>query len=396
MSADPALTPCAPRHVRMDAITAKAERLFMALARHHQEPLLKALCKPVLLEQCELLTGLMQRRVKRFGLAGFLRVTFREVHGRKCILHVGTHSAADRFAKHYDGNIPNHIIPIEESIIMKPAQVVSNGNGHHKNGAAVPLPRQEVSRDLANEGDLLVQAIVLIADKAMDEKKRQLVGDIEAMGDLVRGQVEEAINAQIADLVRRQETFEQSMAQQFAQFADQTRRFEGEMAKKDQLAMDLGVQLGEMNVGLGNRVRAVKEEQAVLTKCLGQLQAAQEDWKLQCQENARKVEERLAELSGRLVQDSEFANERDESLRVLEGRVQVMETQLAHAQVTEQRLGQAEAAVRTIDARTEGLESGCRELAVSVAGLKSSLDQLSTPEAGRGFVSKILRLFRRG
>ena len=382
-------SPGGPRFVRMDAITPSGERVYEDLAPHHKAPLAKALANPILLEKCEQLHGILGKyRVMRFGLAGYLRVTFREIRGQRCVLHLGTHASADQFAKRYDGAIPDHIIPLEESTIMKSSQTPTNGTGHAKNGTTAPSQHQQAHRDIASEGDLLLQAIALVANKAMESTKKQLIGDIEAMGELVRGQLEGSITARLGEVVQRLERGEQSMGQQTADFAGQIQQLRGEIEIKAQLADALRAEVGSVTTSIDKRVHAAEAGIAGLAERIGQVQGAHEEFIQRSRAQDDKADQCLAGLLTQLARTAEMMKERDEKLAALERQLQDVESRLLDSADVKRRLSQLEDRSTVTEISTKKLDSNVRDLTDSVAA------QNSERAKGQSFLSTIQRFFR--
>lgn len=370
----------------MDTITPAAERLFLGLAVHHREPLRRALREPVLISRCGLIEQLARYRVRRFGLAGFLRVTFREVRGGQCVLHLGTHAAADRFARHYDGSIPPSTIPIEESMIMKSGSALSVANGEPNNGSPRQSPRQSQIGELASEADLLVQAVLLIANNAVEQAKRQLVGDIEAMGELVRGQCEQAVSGQIAELLRVQRTHEQSTARQFATVAESIQRFKDGASETDRLLKDLAALAGNLKSDLGKRAATLEDVVTQLTNSLRSLQQAQETLARQCQDHEKSVLQRLADMS---ASQDQF---REELGRTVEQRLQ---TEIWASANVAHRLEQIELTLASNGAQADRLGLELRSLKESVASLSDGTDRTLRHRKRGSLLSAIASLFHR-
>jgi hypothetical protein len=350
---------CVSRYVRMDAITPNAEVLYANLPECFQARLRKVLLAPIARQRCYLLKGQAgQYRVKRIRFGRKLRATYRDLAQCRCILHVGTHADADDFANHYDGEIPATIIPLEESIMMKTESLVTNGNGHHKTKTAPLASKQELPRELTNEGEFLLQAIALVADKAMEEKKRKILEDVETLNALVLGQ-----DARIDTLAGRQEQFDQSMAQQFVQIGEQMRRLLVDISKGNRETENLGSQVGSITTAIGNRVGAAEETLAGLIKSLGHLEATHQT----------------------LTHESHHFDQ----------KLQQCGIELTNLQRwTEERLDRIDAIVTANDARTARLESELRSLVGSLATLQVALSQLPRPER-RGLLAALLGFFRR-
>jgi hypothetical protein len=370
----------------MDTITPAAERLFLGLALHHRESLRRVLREPVLIERCELLETLARYRVRRFGLAGFLRVTFREVGGGQCVLHVGTHAAADRFARRYDGSIPHTTIRIQESMIMKSHSALPVANGQPNNGSTRQSPRQSQNGELASEGDLLVQAVLLIANNAVEQAKRQLVGDIEAMGELVRGQCEQAVSGEIAELLRVEKTHEQSTARQFATVGESIQRFEDAASKTDRLVKDLAALAGDLKSELGKRAATLEDVVTQLTNSLRSLQVAHETLARQCRDHEKSVQQRLADIS---ASQDQF---REELGRTVEQRLQ---TEMWASANVANRLEQIELTLASNGAQADRLDLELRSLKDSVASLSDETDRALRHRKRGGLLSAIMSVFRR-
>lgn len=243
--------------IRMEAITPSAEKQVKRLSPTGRSKVIAALTQAIPRERCELVTSLRQHRVFHFDTTDTIRVSYREVDGQTCVIHVGTHPEFDRFANCYRGTLPNRLIPIEESDVMK-----QNHKRPQTNNPAVTamIADGAPSPTTAREGaHLLSRAILSIFDKAFDGKKTRLDADIEARDQLLDEQLGR-LKEQLAGQKNALQSLEQVITQQGrhfqTDFATLRQDFNIVKAESDSRVRDLEARLASTAVTLDNQVQA--------------------------------------------------------------------------------------------------------------------------------------------
>jgi hypothetical protein len=207
--------------VRMHDLTPQAEKNIAQLAPPDRLKVLRILHHPVRQERCGKLSRLARYGLWHFDVTRSIRVTYRLLGGRACVLHVGTHAEFDHFVDHYSGNIPSHLIPMEESIVMKKHSTkdsVSTANGIAPSAPAVCLSVPSPARCSENGPDIpeVLRPLLHLFGQALAESCSQRVNtDIESMSDLVREELGTQIRQQ-ADQLSRLAGAQDELAQQLA------------------------------------------------------------------------------------------------------------------------------------------------------------------------------------
>ena len=105
--------------IRMTLVTRRAEKGFFALDPLDQERVKGDLCQPVPGNRYRKLNRWASVGLFHFDVTGSVRVTSLEVDGKACVVHIGPHDEFDKFVDQFDGQLPQHPKPLEESRIMK-------------------------------------------------------------------------------------------------------------------------------------------------------------------------------------------------------------------------------------------------------------------------------------
>src|SRR5262245_16389295 len=154
--------------VRLHALTPQAAKQIEQLTKTDRQRVVATVSKPVCANRCRQLHGnLAKYRVYHFDVTDSLRVSYRRIDSKACILHVGTHPEFDEFAAHYTGSLPNQLIPIEESTMMtqhlkQNGKTTPNGRPDTQPQALLVAPPA-----VAAEGaELLSQAVLAIFARA--------------------------------------------------------------------------------------------------------------------------------------------------------------------------------------------------------------------------------------
>lgn len=187
--------------IRMRDISRGAEKQLERLTPLHRCRIVDALERPVQAKLCQQIHSCAKWNVSHFAV-GKLRVTFRVVNKRECVIHVGTHEAFDKFAAFYDGALPSERIPLEESTVMSQNKAAEPSQAQAR--AEVSELARAVSPTVDAGAHLLTTAVIGIFESAIAPVKSELQGDIETMAELVRGQVSLEIT-QTAERISQQE-----------------------------------------------------------------------------------------------------------------------------------------------------------------------------------------------
>ena len=157
--------------IRMSLITAQAEKQFQQLSASDRLRVAEDLGKAVCGNRCRLVSNLRKLRVYHFDSTYTLRVSYRLLDGRACVLHIGSHTEFRQFATCYTGTLPNSPIPIEESTVMIKYQ--TNGHSAAKvepsaTASVAPTeakPEENVAENLAR---------LLLASRAFEERAKSI------------------------------------------------------------------------------------------------------------------------------------------------------------------------------------------------------------------------------
>ncbi len=350
--------------VRMTLLTQAAEEQFARLSATDRHRLAAALARTVAGSRCRLVTKLAKYRIYHFDVTDTVRVSFRLVSGRACVLHVGTHPEFDAFADRYSGSLPNTLIAIEESEVMKK---------HNQNGT--PAPKVEPANHVlpvVAAGDPVSQAILslckpafqefLAAVRAKDEKDiYDLVADIEAARTHLGAEIEDLADrltsysqgtderqdrlaATVRDARQGLENAFAGLDQRFATLHDETQNF----------GLDLSSRLVEFHRSVDGRLDGQEAKLAAVEqnlsgaveerkRGLGTLEGEIRTLEMTFCQFGRRVNEQLGQMAQTLAADKtpllvrrleELAAEHES----LGGRVSRGEHELAEAHLSAQAL----------------------------------------------------------
>jgi hypothetical protein len=203
----------------MHLLTPQGERSLEQLAPPDRLKVVRVLASPVRQEKCRKLARLGRYGLWHFNVTRSIRVTYRILDGSACVLHVGTHPEFDHFVDHYSGNVPNKLILIEESTVMK--QLLPKGDtsstkdvGPLLPAASAPAPLPSSDGNIRPDVPEVLRPLLLLFGAALAESCRQTVmPDIDSMCELVREELGGKIRSQ-ADQLDRLTVSQDQLAQQ--------------------------------------------------------------------------------------------------------------------------------------------------------------------------------------
>lgn len=223
--------------VRVAAVAHQAEKALGQLSPQHLEQIVQELANGVPLARCKSITRLKRYRVRRYDASETLRVTLRPLPVGMTVLHAGTHAEGDKFIRLYDGHIPEHLVPIQESVLMKspnkpqphavplhapkavapspPAPPVAAAPPAPVAPAPVaPAPVAPAPSPGAAEAEVL-GALKLLTGRWTDDKLRSIEGDIDSLDDRIKAgeRAQADANARLHELAAGQAKQEQAIRQ---------------------------------------------------------------------------------------------------------------------------------------------------------------------------------------
>ena len=172
------------QEVRMELMTPAVEKAIGDLHPADREKVVEALLGPVRLDHCSLVARLSRKyRVFKFGIDRNLRVCYRILKGRACVIYAGPHDDFDKFTERYKGSLPDRFIPISESILMSRSEREAGkarGDKPEPKTPALAIPPQ--GEDLG----LLSPGFLECLERAASAERRRTEENIDTMGDLLR------------------------------------------------------------------------------------------------------------------------------------------------------------------------------------------------------------------
>ncbi len=273
--------------VSLGWITRQAESQVAQLCPMDQARIVETLLKPLPRRRCELVESLAQYRIYHFRASKTLRVSYRPTDKGLCIVHVGKHSEFDRFARHFAGQPPIHLVPLQESVVMK------NNQQFAKNNAVKSTPAQSnVAPATPVTGDeefMLLESLRDLISKAVTPRQEALASDWGTRLDDVRKEMEQRSQESCQRLAQHDARLNGLGNECRAKLADLGRQM-GETCRSQQ---DLAAKFAQSRTDLDGRCeaqsRALEEVHSETARRADQANAA---WS--------EMEKRLAALTGRL------------------------------------------------------------------------------------------------
>jgi hypothetical protein len=177
----------------MEYLTPAVEKLLEALGPADQWRVADDLQRPTPGARLRQVTHLRKYGVRHFDVSHSVRVSYRMHQGKACVLHVGTHPEFDHFAKTYSGEVPNRVIPIEESMVM---------SKHRKAAEATPVAN---NGHVPGSYDFNALFSGLVADQVAGElagAMKRVQGEAEVLIELTASQIGTQLTGQAQEVLR--------------------------------------------------------------------------------------------------------------------------------------------------------------------------------------------------
>lgn len=187
--------------VRLSYITKNAEKTLAALAVPDRRRVTEKLIQPVQGSRFKPVGCATKYGVVRFNVSRSLRVTCRHTNGNMCVLHVGTHPEADRWAANYNGHMPQQLIRICDSKVVRmcPAVVVTSGKqcADAKTVQELRVETSDFATAVVEPGDLqqIGSAFLTMCGKLLKVEQRRTEQQLFDMEEMLREERETALSA---------------------------------------------------------------------------------------------------------------------------------------------------------------------------------------------------------
>ena len=359
--------------VNLTWITRQAERQVGQLDNVDQAKIAAALVRSLPRNRCELVDNLAQYRVYHFRASKTLRISYRPTERGLCVIHVGTHSQFDRFARHFAGQSPTNLVPLQESQIMTSQQHV------RKNGAAKALSTQaslQQSHQPADEDEqMLVESLREVITKVVGSRHDSLASDWTARLDAVRRDVEQTV-----------QEFARKIAQQDSRLNSLAGEYNGKLADVGQHVDEISKNHRELS-GLLALVRSdVEERCASLGHALEEVRAEVARHAVQASVTRNEVEHRVTALNSQVEERAREIGLRLDSLAgMVESHRATNETSAAGLKArvvaAEQTLGSLNQVLQRLAATVQTQQETITGLQEALSHVSAQLEPLTAPAA---------------
>lgn len=325
--------------IQLRSITREAEKMFEALSRTDQERVRKVVAQPPPRHRCEKVKAQTKEGVYHFAAGESLRISFCQRSDiEACIVHIGTHTEFDRFAKHYSGLKSDNIIALEESSLMAKSPTASMTNQSHilkdrisdmskllaDDLCEVIAQAQETLRDEIESACVkpIKETVQKLEQSLAESTKKSENGLAQLRGDT--HDVDTRLSQRIdhAEKVCRElASHMQGLATDLSQYSDASTQ------KLSEVRNEL-MELGKSAVGLRQELQAGLDRLAAEHD--GHRQKAEQQWQV--------AGNRLEDTSKRLEAAEQQSQQANCRFQAIESRLQAVDQQLAEIAAAAQPL----------------------------------------------------------
>jgi len=358
-------------------ITRQAEGQVGQLSPPDQAKIAQALVRPLPRNRCELIDNLAHYRVYHFRASKTLRISCRPTEWGLCVIHVGKHSEFDRFARHFAGQAPTNLIPLQESLIMK------NQQHGGKNGATKALSTQAIGqpphRTTDEDEQLLIESLRDVITKAIEPRHKALASDWAGRLDAMR-----------KDLDRTVQECARKIAQQDSRLNSLSAEHRARMTDLGKTTDEIGRNQQELTTQLAQIRSDFEDRWAPQRNVLEQVQTEVARHAVQAGAAHNEVEQRVTALNHRLSGRMEEIGSRLDALAgIVESRQRVNDTGLAGLKAktagTEQTLGSLDQVLRGLAGTAEAQQQTITRLQEALTRVSAQVMELGTPTTKGGW-----------
>lgn len=358
-------------------ITRQAESQAGQLCPLDQAKIAQTLARPLPQKRCAIIENLAQYRVYHFRVSKTLRISYRPTERGLCVIHVGKHSEFDRFARHFTGQAPINLIPLQESLIMKHQQHCNT------NGATKVLSSQAAAQQPPRAADedeqLLVESLREIITKAIRPRHEALASDWAGRLDATR-----------KDLDRTVQECTRKIAQQDSRLSSLSAEHRARMTDLAKTTDEIGRNQQELTTQLAQVLSDFEDRWAPQRNALAQVQTEVARHAVQDAAAHNEVEQRVTALN---LQLNGWIDEISSRLGALAGTVEsrqrVNDTGLAGLKAktagTDQTLGSLDQLLRGLAATVAAQQQTITRLQEALTGVSAQVTELGTPATKGGW-----------
>lgn len=363
--------------VNLTWITRQAEGQAGQLGPPDQAKIAQALTRPLPRNRCELVDNLAQYRVYHFRASRTLRISYRPTERGLCVIHVGKHSEFDRFARHFAGQAPTNLIPLQESLIMKNQQHGS------KNGVAKSLSNQAAAqqphRTVDEDEQFLIESLREVITKAIGPRHDALASDWTGRLDAMRTDVERTVQ----ECARK-------IALQDSRLSSFAAEHQGKLTDLGKTANEIGKNQHDLTALVTQARSDFEDRSAAQRNTLEEVRAEVARHALQAGVARNEVEQRVMALDHLLSERTEEIGGRLNALAgIVDSHQAANEAGVAGLKVTiagaEETLGSLGQVVRGLAATLEAQQETITRLQEALTRVSAQVTELATPATKGGW-----------
>ena len=245
------------RQFRLTHATTHAVTSFLKLSADKQLRVAGELSRPLALQQCPMAVQPLARKrgVRRFRVSDSLRICFRVAGGRACLLHASEHAEYERFLSSYRGQIPERLIPLQETVIM------AKHKSNETNGTTASKGRNETLLPLEADVHLVAQSLAQALTSYAEKTRTSVNDDILAATEVLSSELQQQLAKSEKELSTQQQRL--SKLERLSGRVDkafvQLEKHRGGIAAHLEHLKEVRAIVREQSARLDNRVDAIAE-----------------------------------------------------------------------------------------------------------------------------------------